>query len=165
MNRLSRVVAVALLAVSAVAPAQSQQRAPEASAVATDPRLERRMQALAAELRCLVCQNQTIADSNAGLAVDLKNQIREQMRAGRTDRQIMDFMVERYGDFVLYRPPVKAVTALLWGGPFLLLAVGAGTAAIIVRRRSAQRSAAPQLTDKQRRTARGLLEEEPGKPT
>ena len=79
---------------------------------------------LAAELRCLVCQNQTIADSNAPLAEDLRNRVREKMRQGSSDSQIIDFMVERYGDFVLYRPPVKATTLLLWFGPLLLLAAG-----------------------------------------
>ena len=80
--------------------------------------------ALAEELRCLVCQNQTLADSHAALAVDLKNRIRELLREGRTEREVLDFMVQRYGDFVLYRPPLRAATALLWAGPFILLALG-----------------------------------------
>ena len=89
-----------------------------------DPALERRVMALAEELRCLVCQNQTLADSNAPLAVDLRNQIREQLQAGKSERDVVDFMVARYGDFVLYRPPFKAGTAALWLGPFFLLALG-----------------------------------------
>ena len=80
--------------------------------------------ALAEELRCLVCQNQTLADSHAALAVDLKNRIRELLREGKTEREVLDFMVQRYGDFVLYRPPLRAATALLWTGPFILLALG-----------------------------------------
>src|SRR5947207_8496933 len=92
-----------------------------ACALAQDPPLERRVANLAHELRCLVCQNQTIADSNAPLAVDLRNQIREQMAGGKSDRDIVDFMVQRYGDFVLYRPPLKATTIVLWGGPFRFL--------------------------------------------
>ena len=133
----------------------------EAPTIAADPALEKRVQQLGLELRCLVCQNQTIADSNAGLAVDLKNQIREQLQAGRTDRQILDYMVERYGDFVLYRPPVKATTVLLWAGPFVLFALGVGAAVVIVRRRRDQVAAAPHLTEEQRRKAAQLLQEEP----
>lgn len=79
---------------------------------------------LAEELRCLVCQNQTIADSQAPLAIELKKQVREQLARGRSSQDVIDFMVQRYGDFVLYRPPVKASTWLLWFGPFLLLALG-----------------------------------------
>ena len=85
---------------------------------------EQRVKALAHELRCLVCQNQTIADSNADLAIDLRTQIREQIQAGETDAQIKDYMVARYGDFVLYRPPVQSNTVLLWIAPFLLLVGG-----------------------------------------
>lgn len=90
------------------------------------PELEQRVKALAHELRCLVCQNQTIADSNAELAIDLRTQIREQIAAGKSDQQIKDYMVARYGDFVLYRPPVQANTALLWVAPFVLLVGGIG---------------------------------------
>jgi cytochrome c-type biogenesis protein CcmH len=89
-----------------------------------NPALERRVMAIAEELRCLVCQNQTLADSHAALAVDLKNRIRELLSEGKTERQVLDFMVERYGDFVLYNPPLRASTALLWAGPFILLALG-----------------------------------------
>ena len=89
-----------------------------------DPDLEKRVMALAEELRCLVCQNQTLADSHAPLALDLKNRIRELLRDGKTEREVLDFMVQRYGDFVLYRPPLRATTALLWTGPFILLALG-----------------------------------------
>src|SRR5215467_13838206 len=93
--------------------------------------------ALAEELRCLVCQNQTLAESNAPLAEDLRNQLREQMRAGKSDKQVVDFLVDRYGDFVLYRPPLKATTFLLWFGPFLLLATGFAVLLRRVRRRRA----------------------------
>jgi len=96
----------------------------EAQPVAADPALEERVTALATELRCLVCQNQTLADSNAPLAVDLRNQIRERMREGASERDIIAYMVERYGDFVLYRPPWKATTLLLWLGPILLMLGG-----------------------------------------
>jgi len=91
---------------------------------AADPVIEQRVMTLASELRCLVCQNQTLADSNAPLAEDLRNQVREKMRQGASDSEIVDYMVARYGDFVLYRPPLKLTTALLWFGPLLLLAGG-----------------------------------------
>jgi cytochrome c-type biogenesis protein CcmH len=120
-----------------------------------DPGLEKRVTALAHELRCLVCQNQTLADSNAPLAVDLRNQIREQLKAGKTERDVVDFMVARYGDFVLYRPPFKASTVALWLGPFVLLALGAW---ILYRRVSRRRAPEPQLSAADRARAAKLLE-------
>src|SRR5258707_5174285 len=107
----------------------------EAAAAAADPVLEKRVMALAEELRCLVCQNQTLADSNAPLAEDLRNQVRERMREGKSDKEVVDFLVERYGDFVLYRPPFKATTMLLWLGPFLLLVLGFAVMLRRVRKR------------------------------
>ena len=108
----------------------------QASEIANpDPAIERRLKDLAEELRCLVCQNQTIADSNAPLALDLRNQIRTQIAQGRSDDQIRAYMVERYGDFVLYKPPFKANTALLWLAPALLLAGGAAVFWAVVNRR------------------------------
>src|SRR5690242_11171369 len=95
--------------------------AKEAASAADDPAIEQRMSAIASELRCLVCQNQTILESNAPLAVDLRNDIREQLKQGRSASEIRNFMVARYGDFVLYRPPLKAITLLLWLGPLLLV--------------------------------------------
>jgi len=109
----------------------------EAAPVAADPALERRVQRIATELRCLVCQNQTIADSQADLAVDLRRQVREMLRRGDSDSQVITYMTERYGDFVLYRPPVKAATWLLWFGPAVLLLGGLGTLAWVLRRRQA----------------------------
>ena len=122
---------------------------------ADDAELDRRVRTLAHELRCLVCQNQTLADSSAPLAVDLRNQIREQLAGGKSDRDVIDFMVERYGDFVLYRPPFKASTAALWLGPFVLLALGAW---ILLRRVRRRRSPEPQLTDAEHARAAKLLE-------
>lgn len=108
----------------------------DAAMAADDPQTEARMLRLASELRCLVCQNQTIADSHSGLAEDLRQQVRLQIARGDTDAQIVDYMTARYGDFVLYRPPVKATTALLWFGP-AVLGVGALTGlAVVLRRRS-----------------------------
>ena len=126
-----------------------------ACALAQDPVLERRVTDLAHELRCLVCQNQTLADSNAPLAVDLRNQIREQLAAGKSERDVVDFMVARYGDFVLYRPPLKASTVLLWAGPFAFLIVGFYLLARFLRRRHIPE---PQLSDAERARAAKLLE-------
>jgi cytochrome c-type biogenesis protein CcmH len=95
--------------------------AKEATPMAADPVMEARMMSMAAELRCLVCQNQTIADSHADLAIDLRQQIREMLAKGQDENQIRDYMTARYGDFVLYKPPFKATTALLWAGPGILL--------------------------------------------
>ncbi len=108
----------------------------EAAPAAEDPVLEARMVKIAEELRCLVCQNQTIASSNAGLAVDLRKQVREMLRRGDTDQQIIDYMTARYGDFVLYRPPLKGSTTLLWFGPGVLLVGGLLTLFVVLRRRS-----------------------------
>jgi cytochrome c-type biogenesis protein CcmH len=152
--RLAIVLVAAVLAIGVA-------RAADAPEVADDPALEKRVNDIGLELRCLVCQNQTIADSHAGLAVDLKNQIREQLKAGKTDRQILDFMVDRYGDFVLYKPPMKATTILLWVGPFALMAIGLGVAVLIVRRRRSAEHATPHLTEEQRRQASRMLADEP----
>ncbi len=110
--------------------------AKEALPAAADPVLEARMLRIASELRCLVCQNQTIADSHADLAQDLRRQVREMLQRGDTDQQITDYMTARYGDFVLYRPPVKASTFILWFGPGLLLVGGLGGLVLMLRRRS-----------------------------
>jgi len=122
-----------------------------------DAAVEARLKGLAEELRCLVCQNQTIADSNAPLALDLRNQIRTQIAEGRSDSQIRAYMVERYGDFVLYRPPFKASTAILWAGPFALLLFGAGIAIAIMRRRGRARPA-PHTDAESRAAVASLLE-------
>ncbi len=103
---------------------------------AQDPALEARVLKIASELRCLVCQNETIAASHADLAVDLRNQVREMLRSGQNQQQIIDYMTARYGDFVLYRPPVKNTTALLWFGPAALLVLAVATLIFILRRRA-----------------------------
>jgi cytochrome c-type biogenesis protein CcmH len=131
----------------------------EAPPAADDPVLEQRAMKLAAELRCLVCQNQSLAESHADLAIDLKNQVRSQLREGKSDAEIRAFMVERYGDFVLYSPPLKATTVLLWVGPFLLLVAGLTALALYVRRRRA-RVAEAGLTAEQRAQAQAMLEHE-----
>jgi cytochrome c-type biogenesis protein CcmH len=116
--------------------AASLSHAGEAAPAAADPALEARMARITAELRCLVCQNQTIADSQSGLATDLRQQVREMLQRGDSEQQVIDYMTARYGDFVLYRPPVKASTALLWFGPALLLIAGVATLVVVLRRRS-----------------------------
>jgi len=122
-----------------------------------DPVVEQRLKDLAEELRCLVCQNQTIADSNAPLALDLRNQIREQVKQGRTDDEIRAYMVARYGDFVLYRPPLKATTLMLWLGPLALLLVGAGVFWAVVRKRR-PKVTAPEPSPGRRAEIQALLE-------
>jgi cytochrome c-type biogenesis protein CcmH len=121
-----------------------------------DPVAQRRLVDLSAQLRCLVCQNQSIAESNAELAVDLRNQINEQIKAGRSDTEIVDFMVTRYGDFVLYRPPFKATTALLWMGPIALLLLAVFTFYRTLARRRARIEDKP-LSDAERAEAERLL--------
>jgi cytochrome c-type biogenesis protein CcmH len=117
--------------------------------------LDKRVAALAEELRCLVCQNQTLAESNAPLAVDLRNQIREQLARGASEGEVREFMVARYGDFVLYKPPFKASTAALWLGPFALLALGLWVLRRVATRR---RAVAAPLSQTERSRAAKLLE-------
>jgi len=129
--------------------------AKEAAPAAADPVLEARMLAVAAELRCLVCQNQTIADSHADLAVDLRNQVREMLRQGKSRDDVIAYMTARYGDFVLYRPPMKATTLLLWFGPLLLVVAGL----VVLFRRLARRRSTDEmeLSAAERERARKLL--------
>jgi cytochrome c-type biogenesis protein CcmH len=126
-------LALALM-LSAMSPPSAHAR--EAAPASDDPALEARVMDLSSELRCLVCQNETIAASHADLAVDLRNQVREMLRGGATEAEVRDYMTARYGDFVLYRPPLKSTTALLWFGPALLLVGGLGTLWWILRSRS-----------------------------
>jgi cytochrome c-type biogenesis protein CcmH len=128
MHKLFIALAAALMALAAWAK--------DAPLAADDPALEKRVMAIATELRCLVCQNQTIADSHADLAVDLRQQIRELLKKGSTDQQVLSYMTDRYGDFVLYRPPVKATTWFLWFGPGVLLVAGVAGLILILRRRA-----------------------------
>lgn len=127
-----------------------------------DPELDKRLMKLSQELRCLVCQNETLADSQADLAADLRRQIREQMRAGKSDQEILAFLTDRYGDFVLYRPPVKPRTYLLWFGPFVLLAVGFFALYRYVKQRRTLIIDRP-LSDEERRRAEDILKAEAGK--
>ncbi len=133
----------------------------EAKPMANDPVLEARVMAVAEELRCLVCQNETIAASHADLAVDLRSQIRIKLSQGQSDQQILDFMVARYGDFVLYRPPLKASTVLLWVGPFALLLLAAGVLVLNIRRHRGTASGR-SMTEAELRRAQQLLDQEGG---
>ena len=159
MARRSWVVVVLAVLLAAWAFAAG---AKEAQPASDNPELEAQVLTIAEELRCLVCQNETIAASHADLAVDLRKQIRIKLQAGQSQQQILDFMVERYGDFVLYRPPLKARTLLLWLGPFVLLVIAALVMAVNVRRR--RRSAlAPDWSAAQAERARALLDDAPGR--
>jgi cytochrome c-type biogenesis protein CcmH len=153
-----RTLLLALALLGVLSPALAR----EAPPAADDPVLEERMKRMASELRCLVCQNQSLADSNADLAVDLRNQVREQMRAGRSDAQIRDWLTQRYGDFVLYRPPLKTSTVLLWLGPVALLLVAVAALVITVRRR--RQRAVPELTEEERSRAEAMLRAEQASP-
>ena len=110
--------------------------AAEALPASDNPELEARVMKISNELRCLVCQNETIAASHAELAVDLRRQVREMLQNGQNEQQVVDYMTARYGDFVLYRPPFKPLTALLWMGPAVMVVVGLGTLFVVLRRRS-----------------------------
>lgn len=138
--------------------------AKDAQPLADDPKLEERVMAVSRELRCLVCQNETLADSRADLAVDLRNQIREQMKAGKSDQEVIAFVTARYGDFVLYRPPVRPTTYLLWFGPFILLLAGLIFLFRYVRKRRELIVETP-LSANERRRAEDLLQTKSGKET
>ncbi len=147
---LAALVAIALLVIPAVTQAR------EAVPTAADPALEARVMALAEELRCVVCQNETLAASQADLARDLRAQIRLQLQQGRTHQEVLDFMVARYGQFVLYRPPLQASTLVLWAGPFLLLALA--TAWLLGRVARRRREAVDGLTDDELQRVQALLD-------
>lgn len=133
--------------------------AKEAAPLAADPELEKKVNAIASELRCLVCQNQTIADSHADLAIDLKDQVREMVRQGKTRDDVVDYMVQRYGDFVRYRPPVKPTTYLLWAGPFLLLLGGLLILVVNLKKRRAVVTDAP-LSEQEHQKLESILHSE-----
>ena len=133
--------------------------AKEAVPMAEDPEMEKLVNEISAELRCLVCQNQTIADSHAALAVDLKNQVRDMVKQGKTRDDVVDYMVQRYGDFVRYRPPVQPTTYLLWVGPFLLLAGGLIILVVNLRKRKEIATDAP-LSEAEHQKLESILHSE-----
>ena len=128
----------------------------EAVPVAENPEIERRMIALSEELRCLVCQNESLAGSRSDFAKDLRREIREQLMANKSNKEITDFLVARYGDFVLYRPPLRTNTMLLWFGPFIFLLIGACALIIYLRQRRKQLEEVP-LSEKQLEQAEEIL--------
>jgi len=144
-------LAIALQLVAAAAFA-----ADTAPSAESNPELDAQVQRVAQELRCLVCQNQTIADSNAELAQDLRREVRRMLVQGSSEQEVREFMVQRYGDFVLYRPPVKATTVALWAGPFVLLLLGLWIARRVLasRRRS---TAAGTLSREEQERLRALV--------
>jgi cytochrome c-type biogenesis protein CcmH/NrfF len=154
-SKLAPTAAALLVAISAhVAAAQTP------SPATIDPKLEERVKTLSAELRCLVCQNQTVADSDAPVARDMRDQVRAQLAAGKSEAQVKQYMTERFGDFVLYKPPLKATTIVLWAAPFFALVIALGM--LIIRLRNASRDRAPiaPLDAAARERARRLLAEE-----
>jgi cytochrome c-type biogenesis protein CcmH len=130
----------------------------EAVPVGEDPAIEARMVNLATDLRCLVCQNESLAGSHAELAEDLRREIREQMKKGKSDKEVVTYLTDRYGDFVLYRPPFRSYTLLLWLGPLLFLAIGGVVWYLTLRRRRAVQ-ATTQVSEASLKKAADLLEE------
>lgn len=141
-------LALSLALAATAAPAK------DAAPLAEDPAVEARLVHISEELRCLVCQNESLAGSRADLALDLKREIRTMIKQGQTDQEIRDFLVNRYGDFVLYRPPVKPTTWLLWGGPFVLMVGGVIALIAFLRRRKPAEAA---LTPEEQRRAEALI--------
>ncbi len=137
--------------------------AKEAAINAEDPVVELRLMELAEELRCLVCQNQTLADSDAELAKDFRREIRVMIKEGLSDQEIIEFLVTRYGDFVRYRPPFKGTTYVLWFGPLLLIAIGGMVLVTSLKRRKREVDAIPELTKEEQKRAEVLLAGKKGK--
>lgn len=153
--RILHAMAAALVALLIVSPVFAK----EATPLAEDPVVEKRLIHISEELRCLVCQNESLAGSQAELAQDLRREVRDLIKQGNSDQQIKDFLVSRYGDFVLYRPQLKPTTWLLWGGPFVLLIVGLAVLVSYLRRRSKLIVEAP-LSEEDRKRAEILLKGE-----
>jgi len=154
---------VMILLICLVAPFTKAQ-VQEEEVPSDDPVIEQRLQNLSRELRCLQCQNQTLADSPAGLAADLRREIRVQMKAGKSDQEVIAFLTQRYGDFILYKPRVTFTTYLLWFGPFILLLGGLYVLFTYIKQRRDQIPEKP-LTADERRRAEELLASLPGKET
>lgn len=158
---MTRLLLLSLLMLAVITPFA---HAKDAQPVGEDPAVEARLTKLSQELRCLVCQNETLADSRADLAEDLRREIREQIKAGKSDKEIIEFLTARYGQFILYRPRVTPTTYLLWFGPFVLLLGGLWILFSYIKKR---RDAVPEkpLSAEERRRAEELLASIPGKGT
>ena len=148
-----------LLAVMAFAmvTALSSVQAKEAAPLAEDPLVEKRLIHISEELRCLVCQNESLASSRAELANDLREEVRKLIRDNKSDTQIKEYLVTRYGDFVLYRPEVKPLTWVLWFGPFLLLVLGVVGVALYLRQRQTEKPLKQELSEEDRRKVQEIL--------
>lgn len=153
MRRIAQILFLAVMTLAAPA------RAVEPSEILADPKLEIRARALSANLRCLVCQNQSIDDSNAPLAKDLRVIVRERLKSGDSDAQVMDYLVARYGDFILLSPPLKAGTLLLWGAPFGVLILGGLFIFLLARRRKAPAAPVTALSNDEVAKLSGILDE------
>ncbi len=127
----------------------------EAQPLIKDPKIASRMAALTAKLRCLVCQGQSVAESGSDFSNDIRREVRKLMEEGKSDQQVIDFLVQRYGDFILFEPPVKGLTAMLWFGPFVLLVIGVTVLVVVLRRRA--RGPAPELSPEEIARAERLL--------
>jgi len=164
MRQITKQLRFAIFGLTLITAAGFAVIAKEAQPSAADPVLEERVMKLSRELRCLVCQNETLADSRADLADDLRSQIREQMKAGKSDKEIVNYLTTRYGKFILYNPPVDPTTYLLWFGPFVLLLAGLLLLFRYVKQRSGLIAESP-LSVEERRRAAALLASESGKKT
>ncbi len=153
---VNTLLAVCVAVLTWAAPSSALSAGREALPMAEDPKLEARLVDISQELRCLVCQNESLASSHAELADDLRNEVRELLRTGKSDQEVKDFLVARYGDFVLYRPEVKPLTWVLWFGPFLLLLVAAVFLGVYLRQRRAL-ALPTALSDEARERAKQLL--------
>ena len=149
----SLLVLSALFALFALAPAQAR----EAALLAEDPLVEKRLIHISEELRCMVCQNESLASSRAELANDLREEVRKLIREDRSDSQIKEYLVTRYGDFVLYKPEVKPLTWVLWFGPFLLLVLAIVGMAYYLRQRQSAQNSRSTLSDEDRRKVQEIL--------
>jgi cytochrome c-type biogenesis protein CcmH len=150
----AKLIGVALFAVLLCC---SSLQAKEAALMAEDPVVEKRLIHISEELRCLVCQNESLASSRAELANDLREEVRKLIRQDKSDSQIKEYLVTRYGDFVLYRPEVKPLTWVLWFGPFLLLLAGVAGMVFYLRQRQSSQAVKPELTEEDRRKVQELL--------
>ena len=157
MSRLTLLAALALLVLTLAVPAS----AVRPDEMLADPKLEARARAISQELRCLVCQNQSIDDSNADLAHDLRVLVRERLKAGNSDAQVVRYIVDRYGQFVLLRPPLGPITYLLWFGPGLILVAGAVGILLYLRRRQPGRAEVAPLSAEEEARLKRLLEDKP----
>ena len=155
--RVNRLFSYAALGVALTLFSLPSFSADAGSVAARDPELEKRVDAVSAELRCLVCQNQTIADSHADLAIDLKNQVRDMLRSGNSNEEVVNYMVDRYGDFVRYKPPMKPTTYFLWFGPGLLILIGLSVLFITLRKRRQRAVDAVPLTAEDAKKIDSLL--------